>query len=224
MAITASMAGAAGNLLVGTQLKIISAIPAGVDSTVTVSAPGTVGGMDAETDAAYLARVLLFLRTGARYGKPGDFAAWAIDSSVQVTKAWEFRGYSVFGSLLIVVVGGSQVGTITPIADRTEIINYLKSVAPPVPFTVLTPTLLTLNPHIHLIPGEDSTANRAVVESTVRAWLDVVAKPGSNIAASQIRSAFVDGTTFTDGTVTLTPDPAVPTILQLPVLGVISWV
>lgn len=36
--------------------------------------------------------------------KTGDFAAWAVDSSADVSKAFEFKNFGVFGALLIQVI------------------------------------------------------------------------------------------------------------------------
>ncbi len=90
----------------GTTLTVSSAKYPGLDSEAVVGPEGLAGGAEAETDPEYLSRVLTFVRTGARYGKKGDFAAWAVDSTAEVKRAFEIRNYSIFGALLIQVIGG----------------------------------------------------------------------------------------------------------------------
>jgi uncharacterized phage protein gp47/JayE len=97
--------GTQGNLAAGEKLSIISAIPTGVDSEAMVSGHGITGGADAE----YLVRVLLGLRNANRYGKPGDCAAWALDASPEVSAAWEYTHFEVFGAVLIHVINGSPL-------------------------------------------------------------------------------------------------------------------
>jgi uncharacterized phage protein gp47/JayE len=69
-------AGSEGNLAEGSPLTIVSTLPPGVDSDVTVGTGGVSGGSNGESDEEYLSRVLNYIRTGQRYGKPGDWAAW----------------------------------------------------------------------------------------------------------------------------------------------------
>jgi len=77
-----------------------------VDSEATVAEPGIAGGVDAESDEEYLARVLAHLRNPARYGRPGDFAAWARDASPEVSAAWEFPNFSALGTVLVQAIMG----------------------------------------------------------------------------------------------------------------------
>ncbi len=223
--VTASAAGVAGNLSAGSELSIISSIPPGVSDVATVAEPGIDGGVNGETDVEYLTRVLLWLQTGQRYGKPGDGAAWAIDASAEVDKAWEYKNYSVFGVLLIQVVGGNQADGIVPVVDLALVAEYINTVAPPGPFTVMTPDLVAIDPSIELLPAEDTVDNRNTVLSRIHNWMDIAIKPGSTVTSGQIRDAFVDGVVVTDATVTLPGnDPLESTLLQLLTLGGVTWV
>jgi uncharacterized phage protein gp47/JayE len=108
------------NLAAGEELKIISAIPQGIDSVGVASGGGILGGADAETDEEYLSRVLLTLRNPGRYGKAGDFVLWAIDSSTEVTSAWEFKNFGVFGTVMIQVINGSQIEGVSPHCQQVK--------------------------------------------------------------------------------------------------------
>jgi uncharacterized phage protein gp47/JayE len=96
-------------------------------------------GADSETDGEYLTRVLAALRNPARYGKEGDFAAWALDSSPEVSAAWEFKNFGVFGALLVQVISGNQTDGVRPVGNLEAVRSYLNENAPPVLFEVGTP-------------------------------------------------------------------------------------
>jgi uncharacterized phage protein gp47/JayE len=119
--------GAGGNLAAGEKLSVVSAIPAGVDSEAVVSGAGISGGVDAETDEEYLVRVLAALRNPSRYGKKGDFASWARDASAEVTAAWEYYTFGVFGAALVQVINGNQINGVHPVDNLEEIRNYISA-------------------------------------------------------------------------------------------------
>jgi hypothetical protein len=203
----------------------VSSIPPGIDSTAVVSGEGITGGADAESDEAYLVRVLQTLRNATRYGKSGDFADWAVDSSPEVSKAWEFKNFGVFGALLIQVIGGNHIDGITPVGGLALVTEYINTVAPPVLFTVRTPALRPLNPAVALVPAEDTLTNREIVTGRLKTYLEATARPGIRYTAGMLRDALIDGVTISGGAVKLsdsTTGEVNTTILQLPVLGDLS--
>lgn len=217
-------AGLAGNAAAGTTLRIASTVPPGVDKVAIVEPTAIIGGVDEENDIAYLVRVLMHIRSGSRYGKKGDFAAWALDASPEVGRAWEIRNSGVFGALLIQVASGNQVNGIAPVTNIDLVADYIASVAPPIVFTVRTPEIVSTDPQIHLLPAEDSVANRAIAEARLKNWYEVVIEPGSSLAASQLRAVIVDGVVFTDATVTIPGGDKTTSILQLLTLGTLAWI
>jgi uncharacterized phage protein gp47/JayE len=224
--VKAQNTGARTNLAAGEELSVASSIPAGMDSTAVVAAGGLAGGTDAETDEEYLARVLAQIRNPARYGKPGDFAAWALDSSPEVSAAWEFKNFGVFGALLIQVINGTQASGVYQVANLGEVTDYLNSVAPPVIFTVRTPKIVNLNPSVALLAAEDTQDNRDAATRSMQAYLQLAASPGTQITAGALRSALVDGVAITDAEVKLNGDAdgiVKTTILQYPYLGAVTW-
>jgi uncharacterized phage protein gp47/JayE len=224
--VTAEEPGADSNLGAGVDLSLVTAIPPGLDSTAATTGEGISGGADAETDEAYLVRVLQYLRNTARYGKPGDFAAWAVDSSPEVSAAWEFPHFGVFGALLIQVTGGNQIDGVTPVGNLALVRDYLSTVAPPVIFTVRTPDLLPLAPAVALDPAEDTAPVRETVVSRLKMYLQATALPGITYTAGKLRDAVVDGVLISAATVKLGGSPTgviSSTILQLPVLGEVTW-
>jgi hypothetical protein len=224
--VNAEVSGADTNLTPGVELSLVSSIPPGLDSTALVAGDGITGGADGESDEAYLARVLQTLQNTTRYGKPGDFAAWAIDASPEVSNAWEFKNFGVFGALLIQVIGGNHVDEITQVGNLDMVTNHINTVAPPILFTVRTPDLLPLNPTIALRPTEDTLFTRDLATSRLRTFLEVTDAPGFQYTAGMLREAIIDGVTIRGATVKLngsTTGEVQPTILQLPVLGEIIW-
>jgi uncharacterized phage protein gp47/JayE len=224
--VKAEAPGAEANLPPDEELSLVSSIPAGLDSKAVTGEAGISGGAGAETDEAYLVRVLQYLRNSNRYGKPGDFADWALDSSPEVSKAWEFKNFGVFGALLIQVTGGSQIDGVTQVGNLAAVAEYISTAAPPVLFTVRTPELVPLNPVISLLPTEDTLSNRELVSGRLKAYLQATSLPGKTYTAGMLREAIIDGVTISGGTVELngSASGAVPaTILQLPVPGEETW-
>ena len=214
------------NLAPGEELSIVSSIPAGIDSKAVVIGDGIVGGADAENDEEYLSRVLLWLRNPVRYGKAGHFAAWAKDASPEVSNAWEYKNFGVFGALMIQVIGGNQLNGVFPVDNIAQVTNYINEEAPPIIFTVRTPEIIELNPAASLLPKEDTQANRELAASRMKAFLQLVAMPGVQVTAGALRSAVIDGIAITNASVKLNGDTAGivgTTILQYPYLGEVSW-
>ncbi|MDR0719004.1 MAG: baseplate J/gp47 family protein [Treponema sp.] len=218
--------GQQGNLAAGEKLSIISAIPAGIDSEAVASGAGIVGGSDAETDEEYLARVLATLRNPSRYGKQGDFALWARDASAEVSAAWEFKNFGVFGAVLVQVINGSQIDGVHPVDNLPEVRNYISNNAPPVLFEVRTPDIKPINPAASLPSLEDSQSNRELAENRMKMFMQLVAKPGAKVTAGALRLAVIDGVTITDATVKLggsTVGIFTTTILEYPYIGAVTW-
>jgi len=226
VSVRAQNPGAQANLAPGESLSIVSSIPPGVDSAATVRGGGISGGADAETDEEYLARVLARLRNPARYGKPGDFAAWAMDSSPEVTSAWEFKNFGPLGALLIQVLNGTQHDGVGAVGGLDIVQNYISLHAPPVIFTVRSPVIVPIAPSASLPPNEDLLANRELAENRMRVWLQVAAKPGAQITAGALRLAVIDGVTITDIAVRLggsTAGIVATTVLEYPYLKEVIW-
>ncbi|MDR1316534.1 MAG: baseplate J/gp47 family protein [Spirochaetales bacterium] len=224
--VKAEASGAETNLGPDQPLTLISSIPVGIDSAASTSGGGISGGADGETDEAYLARVLQALRNSTRYGKPGDFAAWAMDASPEVSKAWEFKNFGVFGALLIQCIHGNQFDGVAPVGSLSLVTNYISAVAPPVLFTVRTPEIVSIDPEIALLPGEDTLQNRDTAAARLKTYLQATAAPGGGYTAGNLRDAIIDGVTITAAAVKIDGSAGgrvETTILQYPVVGDITW-
>jgi uncharacterized phage protein gp47/JayE len=225
--VEAEKAGSHSNLEAGNKLKIVSAIPSGIDADAVVADGGILGGADAESDEKYLIRVLAALRNPSRYGKHSDYEQWALDSTPEVTGAWEYKNFGIFGALLIQVINGNQTTGVHQVKNLAVVRDYISMVSPPVIFDVRTPSLVAVNPEIRLPAHKDTQGNRELAEQRLKAWLQQVAKPGIEVTAGSIRSAIIDGVIITDAVVNLNGNITgiiKTTILEYPVLGAITWV
>ena len=224
--VKAEEVGTESNLAAGSSVSIVSALFSDIDSNAVVGADGILGGVDAESDEEYLTRVLVHLRNPTRYGKYGDYAAWALDSSPEVSDAWEFKNFGVFGALLIQVINGDQHNGIFQVHNLAEVRNYINAVSPPVIFDVRTPTIISINPGIKLLPQEDSLENRDIAESRLKTYLQYTARPGIYLTSGALRESIIDGVKITNATIKISGDIAgslQTTILEYPILGGIIW-
>lgn len=221
--VTAEESGTDSNLAAGNDLTVASALSAGFDSKVKVGGDGIGGGVNGETDEEYLSRVLTELRNTTRYGKKGDFAAWAIDSSSEVTKAFEIPNFGVFGSLLIQVIHGNQIDGVEQVHNIAEVQSYIEQHAPPVIFTVRTPELVKINPTVHLFEGEDTVSNRNIVVQRLKVYLNAKAEPGCSITQATLQTTITDGVTISKAILTLPGTEVKTSVLQYPVLGAVTW-
>jgi len=225
--VKAENAGSDSNLTAGSSLAVVSAIPSGIDSNAITATDGITGGVDAESDEEYLTRVLAALRNPSRCGQLGDYAAWAIDSSPEVSNAWEYKNFGIFGALLIQVINGNQQNGIHQVNNLAVVRDYISTVSPPIIFTVQTPSIISINPEIKLLGSEDTQENRELTETRLKAYLQFISKPGIQITSGALREAIIDGIKITDAAIKLEGDITgrfITTILEYPVLGDVIWV
>lgn len=90
--VEATEAGDDGNWDTGNTLEFVSP-PAGVVATATVKSPGIAGGVDEETDASLLERLLDRIQDPPQGGSDADYELWAkATPGVNVGRVWPF-GY-----------------------------------------------------------------------------------------------------------------------------------
>lgn len=221
--VTAEESGSASNADAGSELSIVSALTTGLDSTAKAGSGGIKGGVDGESDEEYLARVLEYERNSVRYGKTGDFAAWAVDATSEVTKAFEIRNFGIFGALLIQCINGNQIDGVQQVSGLSTVDAYIKSKSVPILYTVRTPELVQIEPTIELLETEDTSENRATVLGRLKTYLNVRATPGSTFTQETLQSVIVDGSTISEARLTLQGGKVTTTTLQYPVLGTTTW-
>ena len=221
--VTAEESGSDSNLSADSELTITSALSAGLDSKVKVSSSSISGGVNAETDEEYLARVMTALRNTTRYGKQGDYAAWAVDSSSEVTKAFEIPRFDVFGSLLVQVIHGNQIDGVEQVHNLSKVQTYIEQYSPKILFTVKTPELVKITPSIKLYDDEDTVSNRNLALQRLKVYLNAKAEPGCTITQATLQVVITDGVTISKASLSLPGGEIKTTILQYPVLGDVKW-
>lgn len=225
--VKAEQAGEDSNLGSGEKLRISSALPVGLDSEAVTIEKGILGGINEETDSEYLSRVLVSLRNTTRYGKIGDFAAWAVDSSADVSKAFEIKNFGVFGSLLIQVISGNHIdSTVAQVGNLDVVSSYIETVAPPVLFTVRTPNLIPLNMTITLIATENSLENQGLAQERIKVYLNSSARPGVYYTEGSIKDVVIDGVKISYARIKFPVNQMGRyefSVLEYPVLGTVQF-
>lgn len=124
LAVTAEIAGAAGNQDPGGTLSFVSPL-VGIDSTTTIDILGITGGVDQESDDDLRARVLTRKRQPPHGGAEFDYVNWALEVP-GVTRAWAFPLYNGIGTIGVAFVRDNDTSTIIPNdVQRQEVYDYI---------------------------------------------------------------------------------------------------
>jgi len=219
--VDAQTAGVDGNQSAGAILSLVSPV-AGIDTAGTVAGSEITGGLDAETDIALQARVLLRLQSPPKGGGPGDYEQWALEVA-GVTRVWEVANGDGAGTVVVYFVRDNDVGSIIPDgAEVAAVQAYLDTVAPitadvNVYAPVDTPTAFT----IAVVP--DTAAVRTAVENELEALYLREAEPGATILLSQINEAISIAAGETDHTLTVPAADVTHAANEMPTVGTITW-
>lgn len=119
----AVVAGSAGNSVAGTELSLNGA-PPGIDSTATLQS--MLGGVERETDAELLARLLFIIRHPPAGGNAYDFRRWAMDVP-GVTDAYVYPLRRGLGTVDVAITSG---GGLPSEATLQAVRDYIESVRP----------------------------------------------------------------------------------------------
>jgi uncharacterized phage protein gp47/JayE len=224
LALTATVAGLAGNADVDVVLTFVSPVE-NVMATATVASGGLAGGADAETDDALRERLLTRMRQPPHGGSSADYIAWAKEVA-GVTRAWVYPQELGAGTVTVRFVrddDGSGSAIIPSAGEVTAVQDYINPRRPvTATVTVVAPVAVALNFTIHVVP--DNSATRAAVQAELEDLLRRDGQPGGTILLSQIRVAVGAGDGVTDFTITTPSANVTHTTGQLPIMGVITWV
>lgn len=147
LAARAVLAGVSGNIAAATPLTLTAA-PAGVNSACGVATAMT-GGVDVESDAALLARLLSVMRLPPMGGAAHDYIAWAMQVA-GVTDAYVFGQRRAINSVDVVIETAGGMPSAALLAQVAAHIEALRPVTadvvvmPPTPVTVNVAATLTL--------------------------------------------------------------------------------
>ena len=185
--INALLGGKAGNAPSGSELRLVNPL-AGVNSLV-IANTALHGGVDAENDSGYRARILSRVRAPARSGSEADYKLWALSSEQGVTRAWVIPQAEGTGTVKILLMLDDKDSTANA-DDLAAIKAYIDNVRPiGAKVLVASPNLKPVNITIaNLFPADDADVQASIKENLQNLFLRV-SEPGGTIHLSQISEA-----------------------------------
>lgn len=187
LAVTAVVAGDAGNADTATEVSLIAPI-AGVNADGTVDAPGIVSGADQEDDDDLRARLEERLQNPPQGGAAADYVLAAL-AVPEVTRAFALPAHFGLGTVGVTFLVDDHPTSIIPDAAKVAEVQVAIDAFRPVTAsaTVFAPTAVPLNPSLSVTP--DTGAVRAAVEASLEDLLIQEAEPGGTLPLSKIREA-----------------------------------
>lgn len=214
-------AGAAGNMIAGTPLSLVSPI-AGVQSTALVAAGGLTGGADIEDDEALRARVIDRIQQPPQGGCAYDYVAWALQVE-GVTRAWVYPQELGLGTVTVRFVRDDDASLIPDAGEVATVQAHIDALRPvTAQVTVVAPVAVPLDITIAgLVP--DTAAVRAAIQAEVTDLLRREAVPGGTILISRLREAISITAGESDHVLTSPTVNITHATGELAVLGTITW-
>jgi uncharacterized phage protein gp47/JayE len=218
--VNASLAGQAGNTLVGTVLAMASPV-AGVGSDVRVSAGGLTQGADIEDDISLRARLVSRIQQPPQGGAAHDYVTWALEVP-GVTRAWVYPKELGVGTVTVRFVRDDDVSLIPDAAEVLAVQTYIDNLRPvTADLIVVAPAPVSLNFTIAVTPN--TLAVKAAVEAELKDLLTREASPGATILLSHIREAISIAAGENNYTMSVPSADITHSTGQMAVMGVITW-
>lgn len=218
----ATQAGMAGNITTGTSLTLVSAI-SGVQSAA-VAASDFSGGMEVESSADLLARLLDRLRTPPHGGNAADYRAWALEVP-GVVDAYVFAGRRGVGTVDVALkVGGLGVPSTALLAQVQAYIDERRPVT--ADFLAVSPSQLPVNITATLtLSGTTLDEARASLNTALLAYFSTL-KPGDAVIRNRLAAIIADTQGVVDFTLS-TPAANVttavtPSMVQVARMGALT--
>lgn len=220
VAVTAPIAGAAGNALAGVSLSMSSPI-AGVNSTATVATGGLTQGADQEDDVALRARLIARIQQPPQGGADYDYVTWALEVA-GVTRAWVYPQELGLGTVTVRFVRDDDASIIPDAGEVTAVQTYIDARRPvTAAVTVVAPVAVPLAFTIAVTPNTQVVKDAVTTELTD--LLRREAEPGGTILLSHIREAISIAAGETNYTMTAPVADVLHTTGQMATLGTITW-
>lgn len=222
LAARAVVPGITGNITANMALTLTAA-PAGVNSGCVVATSMT-GGMDVESDAALLSRLLARLRNPPHGGNANDYLAWAL-AVPGVTEAYVYPMRRGLGTVDVVIEGANGgLPSAQLITDTQTAINAVKPVT--ASCLVLAPVLVPVAITATLtLSGTTLVTATAAINAALATYFAQL-KPGDSVIKTRIAALIADTTGVLDFNLTA-PAANVATLVnanavQLASLGVVT--
>ncbi len=222
LAARAVVPGITGNITANTALTLTAA-PAGVNSSCVVATAMT-GGMDVESDAALLSRLLARLRNPPHGGNASDYLAWAL-AVPGVTEAYVYPMRRGLGTVDVVIEGANgSLPSAQLIAGTQTAINAVKPVT--ASCLVLAPVLVPVAITATLTLSGTTLATATAAINAALATYFAQLKPGDSVIKTRIAALIADTSGVVDFNLTA-PAANVATLVnanavQLAALGVVT--
>ncbi len=221
LAISAAVAGAAGNADMGTTLTFPTPILNVATQGVVTGTDGLSGGVDDEDPEDLRTRLLARIRNPPQGGCQTDYEAWAKEVS-GVTRAWVYPSWNGPGTVGVTFVMDGRVSIIPLAGDVTAVSAHIAAVRPVTAgVTVFAPTTKALNLTIHAVPATADV--KAAIAASIADLLTREAEPGGTILLSHIQEAIAEAAGETDHTLTVPSANVTSVPGELIVLGAITW-
>lgn len=213
--------GVAGNSPTGTRLALLSPI-SGVASPATVQTPGLDDGLEAESDAELLERLLVRTRNPPGGGSAADYKRWALEVP-GATRAWVQPRRFGPGTVGVAFAADDDPGGPIPSAGQVDAVQTHIDELRPVTAEVFVyaPAPLELDPEIEITP--DTAEVRADVEASIADLLRREGQPGGVVLLSHLRQAIGSAAGVTDYVLSSPVADVVVPAGGLPVVGTITW-
>lgn len=219
-ALTASVAGVAGNDIAGTGLTFSTPI-AGINSSATVTAGALTGGSDIEGDAALAARISARMKESPHGGASFDYTTWALEVA-GVTRAWVYPQELGIGTVTVRFVRDDDASLIPDAGEVTAVQAYIDALRPvTADVTVVAPVAVPLAFTIAVTPN--TAAVKAAVEAELIDLLRREADPGATILLSHLREVISIAAGETNYTMTAPAADVTHTTGQMATMGTITW-
>lgn len=197
LAVTAVDAGADGNTAALIFVELVTPIPL-VNSVATVAAGGLIDGVDADTDAQLLARLLARIQDPPQGGAEADYEAFVLDAGIGVDRVFVSAledgagtvtvrftipdtGTGVLNTpVLVIPSAGTRTAGVAAIEDGRPVTAVVTVPDPAIVADEITMTL-SITP--------DTAAIRQAVKDQLDALWFRDAIPGGTVANSRIREA-----------------------------------
>jgi len=223
LAAQAVVGGAAGNQPNNTPATLTAA-PAGVLSDVTLQT--MTSGVDVESDAALLARLLDVLRSPAAGGNAADYKRWALEVS-GVTSAFVYSLRRGTGTVDIAILSNGAAPSAQLVTDTQAYIDARRPVGLPAGnVLVLGPTLVPVAVTAALtLNGVSLVSATAAITTALQAYFASL-KPGDTVYRTKIAAIISDTVGVSDFNLTAPAANVVvlvdATHLELAQLGVVT--
>ena len=216
--------GTGSDLVAGTVLPLVSPVLGLAAQSATVAADpatgaGFIGGRDAEGVEAWRRRILARIRDRGRSGSLNDYATWALEAGAAYARPlplWQGAGTVA----VAIAMAGPRVPTQAELDRVAAYIDALRPVTAAV--SILPAQLLAVAAQLAISP--DTMGTRASITLALQAFYAREAAIGATIALSRLDEAISSAAgEYAHRTFSPTGD-VVPSRIQLPVLGDISFV